>query len=83
MNRRDIAFAAIRRQVEESGELTVFALRTAQEHRIGYAAMMAAAREGLRRRKLVTEGFALPHTLRLSMLPHPQPALRTATRWLR
>ena len=50
MNRRDIALASIRREVEESGELTVFALRTAQEHRIGYGAMMAAARDGLRRR---------------------------------
>lgn len=55
MNRRDIALASIRREVEESGELTVIALRTAQEHRIGYAAMMAAAREGLRRRKLAAE----------------------------
>jgi hypothetical protein len=50
MTSRDIALAFIRSEVEESGELTVFALRVAQEHRIGYAAMMVAAREGLRRR---------------------------------
>lgn len=50
MKSRDIALALIRREAEESGELTVLALRAAQEHRIGYTAMMAAAREGLRRR---------------------------------
>lgn len=60
MNRREIALAYIRREVQETGELTLFALRKAQEHRIGYAAMMAAAREGIRHRKLAAERPARP-----------------------
>lgn len=50
MTKREIALALIRREAQEHGELTLIALRAAQEHRIGYAAMMEAARDGLRRR---------------------------------
>jgi hypothetical protein len=66
MNRREIALAYIRREVQDTGELTPFALRKALEHRISNTAMMAAAREGLRRRKLAAE--------RPASTPHPQPA---------
>ena len=50
MNQRELALAFIRREVEETGELTIFAMRRALEHRISNVAMMAGAREGLRRR---------------------------------
>lgn len=50
MTKRETALAVIRREVQEAGELTLIALRAATEHRIGYAAMMQAAREGFRRR---------------------------------
>lgn len=68
MKSRDIALAFIRREAEEAGELTLFALRTAQEHRIGYDAMMAAAREGLRRR-----------SARLSRATPPSPESQSPT----
>lgn len=79
MNRREIALAYIRREVEETGELTLFALRQAQEHRIGHAAMMAAAREGLRRRKLAAERLAAPSRARAVDASTPPTGPQTPT----
>ena len=78
MKSRDIALAFIRREVEDAGELTVFALRAAQEHRISHTAMMAAAQEGLRRRaRRAAQALPAPSERKPTLIP-PRTALMTS-----
>jgi len=61
MKSRDIALALIRREAEESGELTVLALRAAQEHRVGHNDRSLRLRDGLRRRSCRAASRGAPH----------------------